>query len=112
MTCSVSRSRLIAPAVALIPFAAVTAAAAVAVLGTRAIAPAAILALPTVLAGAAGGVVSIVRDAPDPTRNTQQAFVPPDSAARTLAGTPLLPTKCKARSHSASRYTERDGSSC
>ena len=84
---------LIAPAIALIPFAAVTAATAIAVLGTRAIAPAAILALPTVLAGAAGGVVSIVRDAPDPTRNTQQAFVPPEMAGLTSAfrvGLPIL----------------------
>ncbi len=61
---------LIAPAIALVPFAVVAAACAVAVLGTNAIAPAAILALPTVIAGAAGGVVSIVRDAPDPTKGT------------------------------------------
>ncbi|MGZ4673418.1 MAG: hypothetical protein ACXV8K_12215, partial [Ilumatobacteraceae bacterium] len=85
---------LIAPAIALIPFAAVTAAAAVAVLGTRAITPAAILALPTVLAGSAGGVVSIVRDAPDPARaGTQQAFIPPEMAGMASAfrvGLPIL----------------------
>jgi hypothetical protein len=84
---------LIAPAIALIPFAAVTAAAAVAILGTRAIAPAAILALPTVVAGAAGGVVSIVRDTPDPASNTQQAFIPPEMAGMASAfrvGLPIL----------------------
>jgi hypothetical protein len=84
---------LIAPAIALIPFAVVTAAAAVAILGTRAIAPAAILALPTVVAGAAGGVVSIVRDAPDPTKGTQQAFIPPEMAGMASAfrvGLPIL----------------------
>ncbi len=83
---------LIAPAIALIPFAAVTAAAAVAVLGTRALEPAAILALPTVLAGAGGGVVSIVRDTPDPTKSTQ-AFVPPEMAGISSAfrvGLPIL----------------------
>ena len=83
---------LIAPAIALIPFAVITAAAAVAVLGTRAIEPAAILALPTVLAGAAGGVVSIVRDTPDPTKSTQ-AFVPPEMAGISSAfrvGLPIL----------------------
>jgi hypothetical protein len=84
---------LIAPAIALVPFAVIAAAAAVAVLGTsRAIEPAAILALPTVLAGAAGGVVSIVRDAPDPTSNTQ-AFLPPEMAGMTSAmrvGIPIV----------------------
>ena len=76
---------LIAPAVALVPFAVIAAASAVAVLGTtRAIAPAAILALPTVLGGAAGGVVSIVRDAPDPASSTQ-AFVPPEMAGMSSA---------------------------
>lgn len=85
---------LLAPAIALIPFAAIAAASAVVVLGTsRAIEPAAILALPTVLAGAAGGVVSIVRDAPDPSSNTAQAFVPPEMAGMSSAiriGLPIL----------------------
>ena len=46
-------------------------------LGTsRAIAPAAILALPTMLAGAAGGVVSIVRDAPDPDQAARPSVRP------------------------------------
>jgi hypothetical protein len=60
---------LLAPAVALVPFAAIAGAAAVLTVGSGgAIAPAAVLAVPTVLAGAAGGVVSIVRDAADPVR--------------------------------------------
>ena len=84
---------LIAPAIALVPFAAVAAVCAVAVLGTSAaIAPAAILALPTVLGGAAGGVVSIVRDAPDPTSSTQ-AFLPPEMAGMSSAmrvGIPIV----------------------
>jgi hypothetical protein len=77
----------------LVPFAVVAAASAVVVLGTsRAIAPAAILALPTVLGGAAGGVVSIVRDAPDPTSSTQ-AFLPPEMAGMSSAmrvGIPIV----------------------
>ena len=85
---------LVAPALALVPFAVIAAATAVVVLGTsRAIAPAAILALPTILAGAAGGVVSIVRDAPDPTSSTTQAFVPPEMAGISSAmrvGLPIL----------------------
>ena len=76
---------LAAPAVALVPFAVIAAAAAVVTSGsTDAIAPAAILALPTLLGGAAGGVVSIVRDAPDPLSSVnQQAFVPPEMAGFT-----------------------------
>jgi hypothetical protein len=84
---------LIAPGLALVPFAVVAAASAVAVLGnSSAIAPAAILALPTVLGGAAGGVVSIVRDAPDPTASTQ-AFLPPEMAGMSSAlrvGIPIV----------------------
>ena len=77
---------LAAPLVALVPCAVVTAAAAVLTLGasSRAIAPAAILALPTLLGGVSGGIVSIVRDAPDPTSgSTQQAFIPPEMAGFT-----------------------------
>lgn len=106
---------LIAPAVALIPFAAVTAACAVAVLGTtRAIAPAAILALPTVLAGAAGGVVSIVRDAPDPTKATAQAFIPPEMAGFTSAmriGLPILVSTLAASTVLIVRQAQRLGTS-
>jgi hypothetical protein len=55
--------------------------------------PAAIIAIPGLIAGAAGGVVSIVRDAPDPTSTTQQAFVPPEMAGVTSLfriGLPLV----------------------
>lgn len=74
---------LLAPAVAMVPFAVVAALASIAALGfdSRAIAPAAILAIPLVLSSATGGVVSIVRDAPDPfSTSNQQAFVPPEMA--------------------------------
>jgi hypothetical protein len=74
---------LIAPMMLLVPLAVVAAAAAVLTLGadTRAIAPAAILALPTLMGGVCGGVVSIVRDAPDPLSSVnQQTFVPPEMA--------------------------------
>ena len=76
---------LAAPAVALVPFAIVAAAAAVATAGTSAaIAPAAILALPTLFGGVAGGVISIVRDMPDPMSSvSQQAFIPPEMAGFT-----------------------------
>jgi hypothetical protein len=106
---------LIAPAIALVPFAAVAAAAAVAVLGTsRAIAPAAILALPTILAGAAGGVVSIVRDAPDPTKSTAQAFVPPEMAGISTAmrvGLPILVSVLAAATVLLVRRAEQLGTS-
>jgi hypothetical protein len=106
---------LLAPAFALIPFAVVAAVSAVVVLGTsRAIAPAAILALPTVLAGAAGGVVSIVRDAPDPTKNTQQTFVPPEMAGMSSAlrvGLPILVSAIAASTILLVRHAERSGTS-
>ena len=107
---------LLAPAVALVPFAVIAAASAVAVLGTsRAIAPVAILALPTVLAGAAGGVVSIVRDAPDPTKGaTAQAFVPPEMAGISSAmrvGLPILVSALAASTVLLVRHAERLGTS-
>jgi hypothetical protein len=106
---------LFAPAIALVPFAAIAAATAVAVLGTsRAIAPAAILALPTMLAGAAGGVVSIVRDAPDPTSNTTQAFVPPEMAGISSAmriGLPILVSALAAATVLLVRRAEQLGTS-
>ncbi len=77
---------LLAPTVALLPFAIIAGAAATLTLGSvEAIVPAAILAFPNLVAGAAGGVVSIVRDAPDPFSATvnqggQQSFVPPEMA--------------------------------
>ncbi len=93
----------------------IAAATAVAVLGTtRAIAPAAILALPTVLAGVAGGVVSIVRDAPDPTKGTAQAFVPPEMAGISSAmriGLPILVSALAASTVLMVRQAERLGNS-
>ena len=74
---------LAAPLVALVPLSLVTAAAAVLTLGasTRAVVPSLILALPTLLGGVSGGIVSIVRDAPDPSSSAkQQAFIPPEMA--------------------------------
>ncbi len=89
-----------APAVALLPFAALAGAAAVAVDaaatgGDRvgpALAVAAVLCVPTVLAGAAGAAVSIVRDAPDPLAGTkQQAVMPPEMAGFATAVQTLVP---------------------
>ena len=74
---------LAAPLTALVPLSVVAAVAAVLALGRSvdAIAPAAILALPTLLGGVSGGIVSIVRDAPDPLSSSrQQAFIPPEMA--------------------------------
>ncbi|CAN5443891.1 hypothetical protein BH10ACT2_BH10ACT2_21520 [soil metagenome] len=73
---------LIAPAIAMVPFAIIAGVAATLTLGSvDAIAPAAILALPNLLAGAVGGVISIVRDAPDPfSADKQQSFVPAEMA--------------------------------
>jgi hypothetical protein len=74
---------LLAPFVALVPFALVAGIAAVIVLGSDAIASVAILCLPVVAGTAAGSVVSVVRDAPDPLSSTSQAFVPPEMAGFT-----------------------------
>ena len=92
---------LAAPAVALVPFALVGAAAATATMNVGhhehvtvagAAAVAAILCLPTVLGGATGSVVSIVRDAPDPAANaSSQAFLPPEMAGLTTMLRVLIP---------------------
>ncbi len=77
---------LVAPLVALVPLAVVAAVAAIVTLGgnARAIAPAAILALPTLLGGVSGGIISIVRDAKDTSSSSaQQAFIPPEMAGFT-----------------------------
>ena len=77
---------LAAPAAALVPFAFVAGIAAWATLGfnSAAIVPIAVLCVPTLLGAAAGGVVSIVRDAPSPfSASNQQAFVPPEMAGFT-----------------------------
>jgi hypothetical protein len=67
-----------------------------------------------VLAGAAGGVVSIVRDAPDPTKNAQQTFVPPEMAGISSAmrvGLPILVSAVAASTILLVRYAERSGTS-
>ncbi len=72
---------LLAPAAALIPFGVVAAIAAWLTLGgaSEALAPALILGVPTLLGASCGGVVSIVRDMPDPSSAvTQQTFMPPE----------------------------------
>jgi hypothetical protein len=77
---------LLAPVVALVPFGIVAGLAAFATLGGNrdAIVPIAILCVPTVIGAAAGGVVSIVKDMPDPFSSAnQQAFVPPEMAGFT-----------------------------
>jgi hypothetical protein len=80
---------LAAPAVALIPFGLVGGIAGAATTAGRfgwkgSLAVAAIVCIPTILGGAAGSVVSIMRDAPDPlSSSTQQAFLPPEMAGIT-----------------------------
>ncbi len=77
---------LAAPLVALVPLSVVTALAAILTLGgnSKAIAPAAILALPTLLGGVSGGIISIVRDAKDTSSSSsQQTFIPPEMAGFT-----------------------------
>jgi hypothetical protein len=91
---------LVAPAVALVPFALLAGAAAVVIdamvtdgerIGAAA-AVAGILALPTLLAGAAGGAVSIVRDAPDPvSAKSTEAFMPPEMAGFTTVLSTFVP---------------------
>jgi len=93
---------LAAPAVALVPFAVLGAAVATAIhlaaagtprpgVGATA-AVAAVLAVPTVAAGACAAVVNIVRDAPDPlTSASQQVFVPPEVAGATTIVRTLIP---------------------
>jgi hypothetical protein len=74
---------LVAPLVALVPLSLIAGVAAFLVLGagTRAIVPVAILALPTLLGSVSGGIISIVRDAPDPFSSAkQQTFIPPEMA--------------------------------
>lgn len=86
-------AHLAASAVALLPFALVGAAVAALVDGSSgAWAVAAILALPMAVAGAAGGVVSIVRDVPDPFAAAEmQAIMPPEMGGLTTALRVLIP---------------------
>lgn len=79
---------LLAPAVLLIPYGLIAAVAAFVTLGADrdALAPALILGVPTVLAVATGGVISVVKDMPDPnSAATQQAFMPPEMVGFTTA---------------------------
>ena len=77
---------LAAPLVALVPLSVFTAAGAILTLGgnSQAVVPAAIMALPTLLGGVSGGIISIVRDARDTSSSSsQQAFIPPEMAGFT-----------------------------
>ena len=79
---------LAAPIVALLPFGVIAGVAAAVTLGgnSDAFVPVAVLAIPTVIGAAMGGVVSIVRDAPDPaSSSSQQAFMPPEMAGFSTA---------------------------
>lgn len=79
---------LLAPAALLVPFGFIAAIAAWLTLGARsdALAPALVLGVPTLLGAACGGVVSIVKDMPDPTSGaTQQTFMPPEMVGFTTA---------------------------
>jgi len=81
------------PMIFLIPFAAIGVAT-VAILhdSSGAIAVAAILALPTVWMGAAGSVVSIVKDAPDLTsKAAEQTMLPPEMSGLTTILRTLMP---------------------
>lgn len=75
-------AHLVAPLTLLIPAAVVAGAAAFAVVGRGdALWPIVITAPPVLLAVCCGGVISVVRDAPDPfSSQTQQAFMPPEMA--------------------------------
>jgi len=89
----VMQHHLIVAGVALVPLAVIAAAAAVVTLWrSDAVAPAAILAIPLFLAGAAGGVISIVKDLPDPfSASNQQAFMPPEMAGMSTVLRTLIP---------------------
>jgi hypothetical protein len=82
---------LAVPAMALVPVAAVTAGASAMLLDGVLIGAMALLALPTLLAGACGGVVSTVRDAHDPMSTAKEAFMPPEVAGVVTTTRLLLP---------------------
>jgi hypothetical protein len=91
---------LVAPAVALFPFALIGLAVAVAVLATLRNAPGlgdslgvgALVALATAYGGAAGSTISVVRDAPDPmSTSNQEMFLPPEMAGITTSLRMLIP---------------------
>ena len=86
----------LAPMISLLPFAAITVVT-VAVLERHhgagaAAAVAAVLALPTIWAGAAGAVISIVKDAPDlMTSVVEQSMMPPEMSGMTTILRMLIP---------------------
>lgn len=87
------QTHLVVAAIALVPLAIVGGvAAALTVWRNDALAPIAILALPVMLASACGGVVSIVKDLPDPfSAANQQAFMPPEMAGVSTIARTLIP---------------------
>lgn len=91
---------LAAPAVLLVPFVLIGAAAAVGIDAvvtdgervSAAIPVALLLALAAVLTGAAGATISVVRDAPDPLAgNSSEMFMPPEMAGMTTVLRTLIP---------------------
>ncbi len=90
---------LAAPAVLLVPFTIIGAAAgvvmdAIVTDGARvagSILVAALLAIAAVYSGAAGATVSIVRDAPDPAGSSSEVFLPPEMAGFTTVLRTLVP---------------------
>jgi hypothetical protein len=91
---------LVAPAVALFPFALIGLAVATAILSNLHDGPGlggslgvgALVALATAYGGAAGSTVSVVRDAPDPmSTNNQEMFLPPEMAGITTSLRMLIP---------------------
>ena len=91
---------LAAPAVALMPLTIVAIATGVGVLGLLDDAPplatslgvGSLVGLASVLTGAAGAVVSVVRDAPDPLAGTQrEVFMPPEMAGLTTSLKAIIP---------------------
>ena len=91
---------LVAPTVALFPFALIGLAVATAILANLRDGPGlggslgvgALVALATAYGGAAGSTVSVVRDAPDPmSTNNQEMFLPPEMAGITTSLRMLIP---------------------
>jgi hypothetical protein len=81
-----------APLLALIPFAALAVGAVAVLKGSAAAAIAGVLVLPTMWAGAAGAVVSIVKDAPDALNTAvEQTMMPPEMSGMTTIVRMLLP---------------------
>ena len=91
----------IAPAVALLPFAVICVGAVALVdRGSTSLTVAAILAVPTLLGGAAGSLVSIVKDAPDATNAaTEQAMLPPELSGMTTVVRMLIPIVVSTLAH-------------